>query len=306
MRILITGGGGMVGKNLINHLKILGYNQCFYPSRKELNLINQNEIAEYIEKYGIDTIVHCAGKVGGIKLNSQQPFTFLYENTIMGLNLINIAASYGIKKLINISSANIYPITSTSPLSEKMIGTGPLEESTYGYSLAKLTICKACRFISSEYNLHYKTIIPCNLYGPFDKFDKTYGHIVPAAIVKISEAKLIGLPIEIWGDGKARRELLYVEDLVEFIVFALENYDRLKPNTNVGSGKDYSIEEIYRNIENIINSKQVFTFNRAMPSGNRQKLLSNRNLEDLGWQPKHSLHQGLLKTINFYQKKHVL
>jgi GDP-L-fucose synthase len=296
----------MVGKNLDNHLRSLKSYIYFTPSKAELNLLNQNEIGDYIEKNQIDTIVHCAAKVGGIKLNSQQPYTFLNENTLMGLNLLNVAVKFGIKKFINISSANIYPVSNVSPLTEKTIGTGPLEEETKGYSLAKLVLCEACQLISKEYNLHYKTIIPSNLYGPYDRFNKTTGHLVPSAIIKVSESKSTKLPIEIWGDGTARRELLYVEDLVDFIIFALHNYDQLKSNTNIGTGIDHSVKEIYQYIKNIIRSKQPFNYDHAMPSGNKKKLLSIKELNLTGWYPKHSLNQGLIKTINFYNDKYVL
>ena len=304
MNILITGGKGMVGKNLKKFLEQKREYKVYDPSKKELDLFYKKKIGDYIDKYKVDIISHCAGKVGGINRNIAKPYTFLNDNTLMGLNLLNASIEKKIERLINISSANIYPLDQSPPLSEDYLGTGELDTLTEGYSLSKLTILKACGFISKQFGLNYKTLIPCNLYGPFDKFDKNSGHLIPSAIIKTFQSKKNKSSVEIWGDGTARRELLFAEDLASFILFSIENYEKMEAVTNVGVGLDHSVKEVYSILGNIIETNQSFTFDTLKPTGRKSKLLSVKKQKKLGWQPKHTLKEGLIKTVDYYRQKY--
>ena len=300
MKILITGGSGMVGKNLIHYLKKNQQYNLFYPSSLELNLLDYNSVKIYIREKKPDIIIHCAGLVGGIQANIERPYSFLSHNLIMGSNIIEAAISNKIVKLINLGSSCMYPKDLERELDEKDILTGKLEPTNEGYAIAKITTAKLCEYAIREFNLDYKTIIPCNLYGKWDKFDPTISHMIPAVIRKLYLAKNNNETVDIWGDGTARREFMYTEDLADFIHYSIINYDQLNSYTNVGLGHDYSILDYYKEVASVVGFKGSFKFDLTKPSGMKRKLCSINKQNKLGWKPKHTLKQGLLKTYKFY------
>jgi len=300
MKILITGGSGMVGKNLIHYLKKNQQYNLFYPSSLELNLLDYNSVKIYIREKKPDIIIHCAGLVGGIQANIERPYSFLSHNLIMGSNIIEAAISNKIVKLINLGSSCMYPKDLERELDEKDILTGKLEPTNEGYAIAKITTAKLCEYAIREFNLDYKTIIPCNLYGKWDKFDPTNSHMIPAVIRKLYLAKNNNETVDIWGDGTARREFMYTEDLADFIHYSIINYDQLNSYTNVGLGHDYSILDYYKEVASVVGFKGSFKFDLTKPSGMKRKLCSINKQNKLGWKPKHTLKQGLLKTYKFY------
>ena len=299
MTVLITGASGMVGKNLLNLLKQKGI-PTLTPSSRELNLLDQNSIKSYFNNNMPDAIVHCAGLVGGIQANINSPYSFFAENLMMGSNLIMMASELRIQRLINLGSSCMYPRNINREFDEKDILSGELEPTNEGYALAKVGIAKMCEYLSIEKDLKFKTIIPCNLYGKWDKFDPRNSHMIPSVIRKLHLAKLNKENATIWGDGKARREFMYVEDLSEFILFALSNYDLIDTYINVGLGYDYSIMEYYTEIAKVIGFEGGFIHDLSKPSGMNSKLCSISKQKKLGWEPKHSLNQGLVKTYNFF------
>ena len=211
-KILVTGGSGMVGKNLIEFLQTSSDYQIFSPTRKEFDLLNQNQVNLYLQNLSPDIVIHCAGLVGGIQANINKPYSFLYENIMMGANIINASSNNNIRKLINLGSSCMYP-KDCNKIKEDSILSGKLEPTNEGYALAKISVGKLCQFIKKEKKLNYKTLIPCNLYGKWDNFDSEKSHMIPAAIKKIHNAKLNKSVPVIWGDGMSRREFMYVEDL---------------------------------------------------------------------------------------------
>lgn len=305
MKILITGSTGMVGRNLIEYLDKHSNYKLLTSSSKELNLLNDKEVESYLQKYLPDMIIHCAGVVGGIQANISYPVKFLVENTIMGINLINTAYKLGIKNLINIASSCMYPKYADNPLREEYILDGKLEPTNEGYALAKITVTKLCEYISKENNeFQYKTIIPCNLYGKYDKFDLEKSHMIPAVIRKIHNAKQENKKqIEIWGDGKARREFMYTEDLADFIYYAIKNFEKMPQNINIGLGEDYSINEYYKIISKVIGYKGDFTYDLSKPIGMKQKLVDITKLKEFGWNHKFSLEDGIQKTYEYFLQK---
>ena len=304
MKILITGGSGMVGKNLIEFLQKTSDYKLYYPKSSELNLLDKDNVEHYVKVGGFDAVIHCAGLVGGIQANIQSPFSFLNLNLQMGINLINAAVSFKIPRFINLGSSCMYPKDQDRKLEEKDILTGKLEPTNEGYAIAKIAVSKLVEYSAIEYGQNYKTIIPCNLYGKYDKFDPENSHMIPAVIRKLHIAKSLNHNAEIWGDGTARREFMYAEDLADFIKFSLENYDQLEPLTNVGLGYDYSIFEYYQTIADVVGFKGEFMFNHDKPSGMKRKLCSIKKQQSLGWKSNFTLREGLEKTYKFYLKNY--
>ncbi len=303
-KILITGSNGMVGKNILEFEKSKNY-IFLTPSSKELNLLDRNSVDTYIKVNQPDIVIHCAGIVGGIQANMANPVKFLVENTQMGLNIIMSAYENGIKDFINMSSSCMYPKDAKNPLSEELILKGELEPTNEGYAIAKVTSTRLCEYINKEdETCQYKTIIPCNLYGRYDKFDPKHSHMLPAVIKKIHEAKINNqTTLDIWGDGEARREFMYAEDLADFTYYAIENFEKMPQNINVGLGHDYTINEYYKAITEVIGYEGKFVHDLTKPVGMKQKLIDDSKLQEFGWKYKTSLKNGIEKIYNYYLKE---
>ena len=221
-KIFLTGGTGMVGRNILEHPSSKGY-QFIAPTSQQLNLLDRDAVRVFLSKEMPDLIIHSAGLVGGIQANIKSPVDFLLKNTDMGLNVISCAASVGIENLINLGSSCMYPRNAHNPLGENLILQGELEPTNEGYALAKIVTARFCEYVGREAPAkNYKTLIPCNLYGAHDKYGEANSHLIPAVIRKIHEAKLTGSEtVSIWGDGSARREFMTAKDLADFIYFAI-------------------------------------------------------------------------------------
>ena len=300
-KLLITGGSGMVGQNVLNHPLAKSWN-ILAPSSKELNLTNTIECEKYISKQMPDLIIHSAGKVGGIKANITEPVQFLDKNIMIGRNVIMGARSAGVKSLINLASSCIYPRMAHNPINEDMILKGELEPTNEGYAIAKIFSTRLCEYIRREDPIYqYKTLIPCNLYGLYDKFDLNKSHLVPAIIHKIHQAKISNNPsVEIWGDGNARREFMYSADLADAIFHAAKNLNALPNNINIGVGTDYTINEYYKTIAEVLRWKGSFIHNLSKPVGMIKKLSDTTLQSNWGWKPKTSLKNGLIETYQYY------
>lgn len=300
MKILITGGSGMVGKNLLEYKHNKDY-IINSPNSFELNLLNSNEVYKYLSVTMPDLIIHCAGQVGGIQANIENPFLYYDKNIEMGRNIISNAYKLGIKNILNLGSSCMYPKDKSESIREEDILTGPLEPTNEGYALAKICIAKMCEYISNDKNYQYKTIIPSNLYGKWDKFDPKTSHMIPAAINKIHNAKINNIDqISIWGSGNAKREFLYVEDLVDFIFWAIPNFHKLNSYTNVGLGYDFTINQYYELIAKTIGYTGTFVHDLSKPEGMKRKLCSVEKIINLGWKPKFTLNEGIELTYKFY------
>ena len=303
--VLITGATGMVGRNAAETLNSSGFN-VLTPTREELDLMNFEEVNKYFKSNQIDSVLHAAGLVGGIQANIERPYSFLYTNAQIALNVINASIEARIERLINLGSSCMYPKNCQDELTEDLILTGPLESTNEGYAIAKIMSSKLCDYALSQFGLNYKTFIPCNLYGKYDNFHPVRSHMIPAVIRKIHEASKLDTPVEIWGTGEVRREFMFVEDLVDFVVWSFNHYDELPSLINVGLGFDYSIIEYYQAIANVIGFNGEFTYNLSKPEGMKRKLCSVKKQHELGWRPKHSLEEGLEKTYKFYLQHHAI
>ncbi|KQY45725.1 GDP-L-fucose synthase [Rhizobium sp. Root483D2] len=301
MKVLITGGSGMVGRNLLEHARANDF-QLEAPGRRELDLSDKISVQSYFQKVKPDAVIHAAGLVGGIQANIAAPVRFLVENLQIGMNVILGAQNAGVEKLINIGSSCMYPREATNPLNEDDILTGGLEPTNEGYALAKISCSRLCNYVSSTHGVHYKTVIPCNLYGRHDKFDPQKSHMVPAVIRKISEAvENQADVVEVWGDGLARREFMFAGDLADFLLFAVEDIERLPQNLNVGIGVDHSVNDYYKAVADVLGYQGRFVHDMSKPAGMSQKLVNIQKLRNLGWQATTSLSEGIRKTYEFYK-----
>lgn len=303
--VLITGSTGMVGRNAAEKLSESGFN-VLTPTRSELDLIDSIEVKRFFQANQIDIVLHAAGLVGGIQANIEKPYSFLSINSQIALNVINASIECGIERFINLGSSCMYPKDCQDELTEDLILTGPLEPTNEGYAIAKIMASKLCDYAQSEFGLSYKTLIPCNLYGKYDNFDPIRSHMIPAVIRKVHEASQTNGSVEIWGTGEARREFMFVEDLIDFIIWSLDNYHQLPRLINVGLGHDYSIMEYYQSIALVIGFKGEFTHDLMKPEGMKRKLCSIQKQNQLGWKPKHSLKEGLEKTYQYYLTHYAL
>ncbi|HCE99157.1 MAG TPA: GDP-fucose synthetase [Elusimicrobia bacterium] len=301
MKVFLTGGSGMVGHNFLEHpsaskLKI------FSPDIPDLNLFDYAAVKTYLERVKPDIIIHAAGRVGGIQANMAYPVAFLLENLDMGRNIVWAARNCGVKKLINLGSSCMYPRNAPNPLKEEMILQGELEPTNEGYALAKTVVSRLCAYISKEApEFRYKTLIPCNLYGRWDKFAPEHSHMIPSVIRKLHLAKLNGeKAVEIWGDGTARREFMYAGDIADCIHKAVTDFDTLPDLMNVGLGRDYSINDYYQTAAEVVGYTGAFTHDLTKPVGMKQKLIDTTRASAWGWKPSTPLKDGISKAYEFF------
>jgi len=301
MKILLTGSSGMVGRNICEHVNSIEH-EFLTPSSQELNLLDAESVTAYIKLCNPDMVIHAAGIVGGIQANISNPVKFFVNNMQMGLNIVMAARSNGVYRFLNLGTSCMYPKDAENPLTEEIISKGALEPTNEGYALAKVSITKLCEYINREDNRYlYKTVIPCNLYGKYDKFDPDQSHMIPAVIRKINEAKKKGIDfVDIWGDGFARREFMYAEDFADFVYHALNHFKLMPQNLNVGIGRDYTINEYYKEIAKVISYKGNFVHDVSKPIGMHQKLIDDSKLKKFGWKHKYSLEIGLQKTYKYF------
>jgi len=305
MRILLTGSTGLVGRNFLEHPGA-GNFEMLLPAHADLDLLDAGAVEKYLLDAKPDMVIHAAGTVGGIQANMKEPLRFLLQNLDMGRNLVWSAKKAGVKRFINLGSSCMYPVDAPNPLREEQILTGKLEPTNEGYALAKITVARLCEYITREDSKYqYKTLIPCNLYGRWDKFDPVHSHLVAAVIHKLHQAKLqSSAEVDIWGDGTARREFMCAADLAACLVEAVQRFDDMPPLMNVGLGKDYSIDDYYKAVADVVGYNGRFVHDLSKPAGMKQKLVSVERLSSWGWKPKVSLRDGLKSMYEYYCQKY--
>lgn len=299
--LLLTGGSGMVGRNILEHPNANNWH-IISPSSNELDLTNVEMVRTFINKNTPDIVVHAAGKVGGIQANIDNPVSFLERNLEIGRNIIMESYNGGVRKFLNLASTCMYPRAAPNPLNEKMILSGELEPTNEGYALAKIVAMRLCQYIRLEdHTALYKTLIPCNLFGRHDNFDPKRSHLLPAIIYKIHEAKVTGKNnVEIWGDGTARREFMYAGDLADAVLKAASDIFSIPDLMNCGLGHDYSIAEYYHIASDVIGWGGEFSYNINKPVGMRQKLCSIERQQTWGWSAPTALKRAISLTYDFY------
>ncbi|EON11774.1 GDP-L-fucose synthase [Pandoraea sp. SD6-2] len=305
-RILLTGGSGMVGRNIVERAGA-GRRVFLTPTSRELDLCDYAKVEAYMAEHRPDVVIHAAGLVGGIQANIAAPVDFLVKNLDMGRNVVMAAKAIGVPRLLNLGSSCMYPRNAANPLSEEMVLQGELEPTNEGYAIAKIVTARLCQYVRRENSrLDYKTLIPCNLYGRFDKFAPQNSHLIPAIIHKVHTAKVSEQDsVEIWGDGTARREFMYAGDLADAVLHALDDFEGLPEMTNIGLGHDFSINEYYEIAARVIGWQGKFEHDLSKPVGMKQKLVSIERQTTWGWQAKSSLEDGIAKTYDYYLKDYL-
>lgn len=296
----------MVGTHF-RHAAVQAGLEVVAPTRQELDLRDKARTQAFVTSTAPDLIVHSAGKVGGIAANMAAPYEFLVENLEMGANLVNAAVAARVPKLLNLASSCVYPRDVEGQLTEDLILTGQMEPTNEGYALAKVAMLRLCEFASrKDPGLSYKSLIPCNLYGPHDNFDPVSAHLIPAIIRKVHDAQTQNSnQVEIWGDGSARREFMYVGDLAECMLRACQRFEDLPATMNVGLGFDHSVLEYYQAVASVVDWKGSFTFDLNRPVGMRRKLVSISRQQQWGWKPPTSLEEGIRRTYEHFLQEHM-
>lgn len=302
MKLLVTGATGMVGRNLLADPRAAEH-EILRPGRAELDVRDRAACVAYMRAHRPDAIVHLAAVVGGIQANIDEPVRFLTDNSEMALAVIGGAREAGVRTLLNVGSSCMYPKDCDGVLSPDMLLSGALEPTNEGYALAKLLAWKLADYVAREEpSFCYRTLVPCNLYGPYDDFSPTKSHMIPAAIRKVVGAMERGeAEVEIWGDGQARREFMFAADLADFIWTFLPRAETLPSLINVGIGEDRTIDGYYAAIAEAAGYQGGFRHDLDRPSGMRRKLLDVSAQTALGWKPRTGLSEGLSATIDYFR-----
>ena len=315
LRIFIAGHKGMVGSALVRLFKTKDI-EIITKDRKELDLLNQQQVQDFFKNKKIDQVYLAAAKVGGIHANSTYPAEFIYENLMVQNNVIHNAFLNGVKKLLFLGSSCIYPKNTDQPVKEEKLLTGKLEPTNEAYALAKIAGIKMCESYNRQYgeshSIDYRSVMPTNLYGPGDNYHPQNSHVIPGLIYRFHEAKINNLTmVTFWGTGSPRRELFYV-DYMEIACVHLMNIDKknyynhilpLCSHINIGSGTDITIKELAEIIKKLVGFKGEINFDISKPDGISSKFLDTELIKNLGFKPQISLMEGLVKTYQDYIKK---
>ena len=299
-KIYIAGHNGMVGSSIWRNLTAKGYSNLTGASSKELDLKKHKELCDFIRKTKPDVIIDAAAKVGGILANKNFPYQFLMENMQIQNNLIDVAHRSGVEKFIFLGSSCIYPKLAPQPLKEEYLLTAALEPTNEWYALAKITGVKACEAIRKQFGKDFVSLMPTNLYGTHDNFDLNSSHVLPAMIRKFHEAKQNNNAVVVlWGSGTPMREFLFVDDMAEAVVFALENElpDYLY---NVGTGEDLTIKKLAATVQKIVGHTGEIIWDDTKPDGTPRKLMDVSKMNNIGWKHQVNLEEGIHKTYNWF------
>ena len=300
-RIIVTGGAGFLGRQIVSKLHERGY-FTFTPRSKYYDLRYPDGIQDMFEVYNPDIVIHAAAQAGGIGLNQDRPGELFYNNAIMGIQLMEQARLAGVKKYVQIGTVCEYPKFTPVPFKEEDLWGGYPEETNAPYGLAKKMLLVQGQAYRRQYGMNVINLMPVNMYGPGDHFDLNTSHVIPALIRKISEAKQNDTPVTIWGDGSASREFLYVEDCAEAIVLATERYDGAEP-VNIGVGSEITIKNLVSLIADLLDFHGEIIYDTMKPNGQPRRCLdTTRAWGKFGFKASTTLEDGLKKTIKWYQE----
>ncbi len=295
-KIYVAGHRGMVGSAIVRELLRQGYTNIITRTHKQLDLIDQKAVADFVASEKPEYVFLAAAKVGGIEANRMALADFMYDNMMLEMNVINSAWRNGVKKLEFLGSSCIYPRMAPQPMPESCLLTSELEKTNEAYALAKISGLKYCEFLNRQYGTDYISVMPTNLYGPNDNYHPSHSHVLPALIRRFHEAKIQGLAsVVCWGDGSPLREFLYVDDLANLCVFLMNNYSG-NETVNAGTGKELSIKELTELVAGVVGYKGAIEWDKDMPNGTPRKLLDVSKATALGWAYKTELLDGIRLT----------
>ena len=296
-KIYIAGHRGMVGSSILRILKKEGYNNIILKTSSELDLRNQQKVADFFEIEKPEYVFLAAAKVGGIIANNTLRAEFIHDNLVIQNNIIHQSYVNGVKKLLFLGSSCIYPKLAPQPLKEDYLLSGELEYTNEPYAIAKIAGIKMCDAYRDQYGCNFISVMPTNLYGPNDNYDLNNSHVLPALIRKIVTAKKNNSEtITIWGTGNPKREFLHADDLAEACYFLMKNYD--EPGLiNIGTGEDISILDLAKLIKKIMGFEGEIITDISKPDGTPRKLMDVSKINSLGWKAKIGLEEGIIKVI---------
>lgn len=303
-RIMVTGGTGFLGRYIVKRLTEIGCRNIFIPRSRDYNLVEMEAVKRAYRDASPEVVIHLAAKVGGITANSENPGKFFYENLMMGVQIMEQARLYTVKKFVAIGTICAYPKFTPVPFKEQDIWNGFPEETNAPYGLAKKMLLVQAQSYRQQYGMNAIYLLPVNLYGPGDNFNLHTSHVIPALIKKCCDAIENGdEEIVVWGTGEPTREFLYVDDAAEAIVLATEKYDKSEP-VNLGSGFEISVKKLVEIISNLTGYKGKVTWDNTKPDGQPRRYLDiSRAREEFGFVAKTTFEAGLKKTIEWYKKQ---
>lgn len=302
-KIYIAGHRGMVGSAIFRALESKGYTNILVRTSTELDLRNQQDVAQFFAAEKPDYVFLAAAKVGGIFANDTFRADFIYENSMIQNNVIHHAYLNGVKKLLFLGSSCIYPKLAPQPLKEEYLLTGLLEPTNEPYAIAKIAGIKMCEAYRAQYGCNFISVMPTNLYGPNDNYDPKNSHVLPALLRKFITARKNGeTSVTIWGTGTPLREFMHVDDLAAACLFLMDNYDE-EGIINIGVGKEITILDLAKLIKQIIGYEGEIIIDQTMPDGMERKLLDSSKLTNLGWSAKISLLDGLKNVVEEIKNK---
>ena len=299
-KIFVAGHNGLIGSAIVKQLKLKGYKNIITIDKKKLNLLNQRDVFKFLKKIKPKVTIIAAAKVGGVYANDIFKGQYIYENLAIQNNLIHGSYINGVKELIFLGSSCIYPRLCSQPIKEKYLLTGALEKTNDAYAIAKISGILMCQSYNQQYKTNYRCIMPANSYGPGDKYDKLSSHFFPALIKKVVDAKKNNKKfISLWGNGQAKRELIFNEDVAKACVYFL-NKKTKETLINVGSGGDKKIIDYAKFVMKMLNYNVKIKFDKSKPNGVPRKLLDSSLAKKYGWKAKTNLEAGFWKTYHSF------
>ena len=302
--IFIAGHSGLAGSAILRALQSRGYSRLIVRTHQELELTDARAVKEFFQQERPESVFLAAAKVGGIQANNTLPAEFLRENLLIQTHVLHEAWQAGVKKMLFLGSSCIYPKLAPQPIPESALLTGELEPTNDAYALAKIAGIQLCKAYRKQYGANFIAVMPTNLYGPHDNFHPEHSHVLPALLRRFHEAQRDGLQeVTVWGSGTPKREFLHSDDLASACLFLMEHYD--SPEIiNIGWGQDCTIRELAEMIAETVGYTGTLKWDDSRPDGTPRKVLDNRKLSALGWEPKISLQEGLRLTYQWYLENH--
>ena len=297
--IFVAGHKGLVGSAIVRRLKADGYLNILTATRDQCDLTDSNQVKLFFETHQIDYVFDAAARVGGIHANDAYSAEFIYQNTMIQTNLIHWAYKYFVKKFVFLGSVCIYPKFAPTPVKEESILSGELEPTNEAYAIAKIHGIEMLKMYNKQYGFKGVSLMPCNLYGPNDNFHPDNGHVIPALMQKFNNATTES--VTCWGDGTPTREFMYVDDLADACLFAIENYSNAEL-INVGSGQDISIFHLAHKVAALTGYNGKIEWDTERPNGTPKRPLDYNKITEKGWKPNYTLDQGLEKTYLWFQQ----
>jgi GDP-L-fucose synthase len=299
-RIWVAGHRGMVGRAIVRALEARGHSDVLTVGREQVDLRDQSAVRRWVTEARPEVVFIAAAKVGGIIANSTKPVDFLYDNLMIEANVIHAAHEADVQKLLFLGSNCIYPVNASQPVQEDTLMTGPVEPTNEWYAVAKIAGLKLCEAYRKQYGRRFISAIPTGLYGPHDNFDPDSGHVLPALLRKIHEAKVAGVgKVVLWGSGKPRRPFMHVDDCASACLFLMERYEEAS-HINIGVPSDIEIRELARLIAETVGYRGEFVHDLSKPDGAMRKLVDGSKLTAMGWRPSIGFEQGLRETYEWF------